>query len=939
MTSILIFDLLIVMLFISGFSMAGVGWYARKYVGRVPAATPFVLLMLCAAAWAFLYILDLLTVSLPLRIFYHNLRFLYLPFLSVLELWLVLAYVNKTEWIRRDLAAIVLIIPVLSAFLAITSPYHTLFRYDFSINTAGPVPVLQYSESFFYGIYNLYSFVLLVLAIILLIHETRKRGTLRETSTILLLIALAFPTLLNYFAELSKIPFPGVNPTPAFLWIAAILYAIALFRYHFLDVIPIARGRLIEALSKPVLVLDTSDRVVDINPAACSLFSLTPATALGKTIDEIAPDWPDFLSLCREKTTTKRDLVRTSDTEIFSYIGSVEPLLGINGVPEGHLVFLQDVTDLKRAQDALREKTEELDQYFSTSLDLFCIADTQGYFRRLNPEWEKTLGYSLGDLEGRRFLDFVHPDDLQATLDAISTLSAQKEVLNFTNRYRHHDGSYRWIEWRSFPKGDRIFAAARDITKRRLAEQQLADHTRFLSTLIDTLPLPVFYKDAGGKYLGCNRPFEEYLGIGRDMLIGKTVYDISPKELADVYFAADQELLKNPGLQRYESQVRYADGSLHDVIYYKACYLDHSGAVGGIIGAFLDITERKRMEQALRESEEKYRAIIDEMQDLFYRTDISGKITMISPSAFTISGFTTDELIGQDVTRVYANPHDREKLLAVLKEKGSVDSFPLDLKVRDGSVRHVTTSSHLYRDADGTVRGVEGVIHDITEQRRAEEALRLANKKLHLLSSITRHDIRNQLMALMAFIELSKDSINKPEELIEFLKKNQKIAETITSQITFTKDYEDLGLDAPLWQNIAECIDKAVEGLPVRNIRVVKDVGTLEVFADPLVEKVFYNLIDNSLRYGGQKLSTIRISSHIGEQSLVLVFEDDGEGIPEQDKKVIFNKGFGKNTGLGLYLSREILAITGITIIENGIPGNGARFEMTVPQDGYRLTS
>jgi PAS domain S-box-containing protein len=939
MTSTLIFDLLIVMLFVSGASMAAVGLYARRFVGRVPAATPFVLLMLCAAAWAFLYILDLLTMSLPLRVFYHDLRFLFLPFISVLELWLVLAYVNKTEWIRRDLAAIVLTIPVLSAILAITSPFHTLFRYNFSINTAGPVPVLQYSESTFYTIYFLYSFVLLALAIVLLIYETRKQGTLWETSTILLLSALAFPTVLNSLAGVSGLILPGINPTPALLWIAAILYTIALFRYHFLDIIPIARGRLIEALSKPVLVLDTSDRVIDINPAACSLFSVSPGAALGKKIEEIVPDWPDFLSLCREKTSTKRDLVRIRDNEAFSYIGSVEPLLGVNGVPEGHLVFLQDVTDLKRAQDALREKTEELDQYFSTSLDLFCIADTQGYFRRLNPEWEKTLGYSLDELEGRRFLDFVHPDDLQATLDAVGDLSAQKEVLNFTNRYRHRDGSYRWIEWRSFPKGDRIFAAARDITKRRLAEQQLADHTRFLSTLIDTLPLPVFYKDAEGKYLGCNQPFEEYLGIRRDALIGKTVYDIAPKDLADVYFAADQELLKSHGFQKYESQVRFADGSRHDVIYYKACYLNHSGAVGGIIGAFLDITERKRMERALRESEEKYRAIIDEMQDLFYRTDISGKITMLSPSAFTISGYTTDELIGQDVAKVYADPHDREILLSILKEKGSVDSFPVNLKVRDGSIRHVTTSSHFYRDAAGNILGVEGVIHDITEQRRAEDALRMANKKLHLLSSITRHDIRNQLMALMAFIELSQDSIDKPEELIEFLKKNQKIAETITSQITFTKDYEDLGLNAPLWQNVSTCIDAAVAVLPMRNIRVVKEVAGLEVFADPLVEKVFYNLIDNSLRYGGEKMTTIRISSRTEGPSLVLVFEDDGVGIIGQEKKVIFDKGFGQNTGLGLYLSREILAITGITIIENGTPGTGARFEMSVPTDGYRFTS
>ena len=117
--------------------------------------------------------------------------------------------------------------------------------------------------------------------------------------------------------------------------------------------------------------------------------------------------------------------------------------MSLNGVTEGHLVILQDITDLKSAQEALREKTEELDQYFSTSLDLFCIADTQGYFRRLNPEWEKSLGYSLAELEGRRFLDFVHPDDLQETLRAVADLSAQKTVLNFTNRYRHRDGTYR----------------------------------------------------------------------------------------------------------------------------------------------------------------------------------------------------------------------------------------------------------------------------------------------------------------------------------------------------------------------------------------------------------------------------------------------------------------------------------------------------------------
>lgn len=146
------------------------------------------------------------------------------------------------------------------------------------------------------------------------------------------------------------------------------------------------------------------------------------------------------------------------------------------------VVIWWNATSLNRADEerrqsigALKAKTEELDRYFTSSLDLLCIADTDGYFRRLNPQWEKTLGYTLAELEGKRFLDFVHPDDLQATLAAVETLSDAKEVLNFVNRYRCKDGTYRWIEWRSYPIGNVIYAAARDISERKRIEDTLRD--------------------------------------------------------------------------------------------------------------------------------------------------------------------------------------------------------------------------------------------------------------------------------------------------------------------------------------------------------------------------------------------------------------------------------------------------------------------------------
>jgi diguanylate cyclase (GGDEF)-like protein/PAS domain S-box-containing protein len=144
---------------------------------------------------------------------------------------------------------------------------------------------------------------------------------------------------------------------------------------------------------------------------------------------------------------------------------------------------LWEIVKRKQAEQLLREKTEELNRFFTTSLDLFCIANTDGYFLRLNHQWESTLGYSISELEGKRFLDFVHPDDLDATVSATAQLSKQEMVFNFESRYRCKDGSYRWIEWRSTPVGNLIYAAARDITERKQSEENLRVYVKEIEQL------------------------------------------------------------------------------------------------------------------------------------------------------------------------------------------------------------------------------------------------------------------------------------------------------------------------------------------------------------------------------------------------------------------------------------------------------------------------
>jgi signal transduction histidine kinase len=160
-------------------------------------------------------------------------------------------------------------------------------------------------------------------------------------------------------------------------------------------------------------------------------------------------------------------------------------------------------------------------------------------------------------------------------------------------------------------------------------------------------------------------------------------------------------------------------------------------------------------------------------------------------------------------------------------------------------------------------------------------------------------------------------------------------ARTIERQILFTRDYEEIGVNAPRWFDVEETVRVAASGLPEALRILAADVGDLEVYADPLLQKVFYNLVENALRHGGA-VTRIGVSAEPSGNDQVLVFEDDGAGVPAGLKEQIFRREYYVHTGFGLFLSREILAITGIAIRETGTPGKGARFELLVPGGAFR---
>ncbi|MFA6224735.1 MAG: HAMP domain-containing sensor histidine kinase [Methanoregula sp.] len=228
----------------------------------------------------------------------------------------------------------------------------------------------------------------------------------------------------------------------------------------------------------------------------------------------------------------------------------------------------------------------------------------------------------------------------------------------------------------------------------------------------------------------------------------------------------------------------------------------------------------------------------------------------------------------------------------------------------------------------------QSVGRDITDRKRTEYALNEVNIKLNLLSSITRHDILNSLTALQGYCGLIERKTTYPMTREWILKATQS-GEVIRSQISFTQHYQDLGMQKPLRQDISLTAMIVCQNNGFSQVSIDENLAGVEVFADPLLKTVFYHLFENAVMHGG-KMNRITVHGTSTPERFTLIVEDNGDGISFNDKKSIFQKGYGKHIDLGLYLVHEVLSITGLTIEENGEPGRGARFEILVPAEMYR---
>lgn len=362
-----------------------------------------------------------------------------------------------------------------------------------------------------------------------------------------------------------------------------------------------------------------------------------------------------------------------------------------------------------------------------------------------------------------------------------------------------------------------------------------------------------------------------------------------------------------------------------------------------LLETFIDLRNTKELAAAYQRSEERYQTIFENTGSGMLIYDETGTILLANKEMQQITG--RNGAFFQDRPSVFSlvSPEDGDMFReehARLISKTNVNRASAETEFRmialDGSHHHIHATIVVIPCTSISVAS----LIDITSLRNTEVALVLANKKLKTLSSITRHDISNQLTALLLILELVQSQIDEPigiEGEEDLLGRGVSLIHSIQSQIDFASEYESVGVEKPLWLNLFDVARGVAADAAFSGIRFQCAIPPmLSVFCDAMITKVCYNLFENAVRHGGS-VTEISLSFVEKKDTGVFTIRDNGDGVPDGKKSSIFAEGFGEHTGFGLFLIQSILEITGLSIQETGVYTEGAVFEITIPKGSYRF--
>ncbi|HEX3001428.1 MAG TPA: PAS domain S-box protein [Methanoregula sp.] len=733
---------------------------------------------------------------------------------------------------------------------------------------------------------------------------------------------------------------------------------------------------LVENALEGIFIVNFTGKLLFANPAAARIVDLGDYISVAGSLNVM-----DFVAL-ESKPAVLKDLAQVAlgiDAYLVHYklitakkrtvwVECIGKKISFEG-SSAMLVSMRDVTDRRNADEVLRESESRLATLFRSSpVALTLVSTRDGKFVDVNDAFVANTGFSREDVIGKTATGIHIFADNEEYERFSSALRSHRSVKGMEIRCLTKDGTIQNCRFTSsviLMNGvPHILSSVENINEQKAAETALNTLVKSMvgTTGIDSLHT---ITENVSSWLGADCVLLSEVSPDRKQLVGRSMILDGSREtpFSCSLPGSPCNAVTEQGFLFYGDNLAQLFPGAKVVAEHKfTAYIgtplkDSAGEVVGVLSGFfrtaqkpnaghreiLDIMavkaaaeiERSRMEQTLRESEEKFRNLVESSLDGILIIDGEGNLLFANRA---LRGLFTRDGDGTSGPEEGRNVRD-----FVAPE--AWDALKQDLSnLRDGRDRYpvhypaiTTAGKRIWIEGIGrqiVFRNTPAIlvsIRDITARKQMEETLLKTNKQLSLLSSITRHDVLNKIAIIQGHLALARRQGATPDypALIE------KIAPLITvirQQVEFTRVYQNLGTKEPEWQSA----DKFLASVSVpKSVRLKCDLKDLEIYSDMMLEKVFHNLIENSLRHG-ERVTEIHLASHPDDRGLTITCEDNGIGIPEAEKEKIFERGYGKNTGLGLFLVREILAITGMTIRETGVEGVGARFEIHVPENAFR---
>ena len=696
------------------------------------------------------------------------------------------------------------------------------------------------------------------------------------------------------------------------------------------------------AIGNPALVLDPDQTILEANDAVRELTN--------KSLDTLRTMkcWQVFHGAacsgppegCPFERMKESGRLETSTMEIAAYNGtylvSCTPVMDEAGRLRRVIHIATDITPMKRMEQVLSDSEARYRTIFEKSTDAVILMN--GTILDCNPAAERLWGYTREEIIGHDPVEFsppVQPDGTSSKEEAATYNLAAFEwgTQFFAWQYRNKDGRLidTDISLSSVTVGGewRLIAIIRDITTRKYAEAQIEKSEQVLRLITDSVSdmvslsdinlIPVYITPSVVRLRGYTLEELQQLPLDRRLAPESCALVLGMRD--DLLGMNGREGRKVPETVTLELEFCKKDGSTFWSENTLTLIHNDAGNPVQILSVGRDITDRKHLENQIR----RLASFPQLNPEPVIEINLNREITFANPACQTLL----------DKLRMPGNPAaflpaDIDEIITSLK------------KSRYGVIsREVTVGDALFEESLTLSPGSLAVriyAHDITSRHQATSALARANRKLHLLTGITRHDIRNKLTGVLGYIELAKSSTTDPA-LLEYLSRSETSAIGIRHQIEYTKEYENLGSCTPVWQDVSSLVADARTQLDLHDVMLEDDVAHVSIYADPLFARIIVHLIDNALRHGGTQLSCIRFSGSVTPEGYVLVCEDNGVGVIKKDKAAIFRRVVAEDTKIGLFLMQEILGLTMITIRETGEPEKGARFELTVPPWGYRVAT